>query len=712
MPAPTFELVTRGTAPNQYAQESDFESAVNAALSELWGDYSSGAVKRLVANTLHPSSAAVPVDAQSLFIHRNNNTGFALWARTAAPADGLETATTKKDATNQWWVQRWSSSDVDGLTSTAPYALAVATPSGQAIPSAARQIVTTFNGIQLWRPVNAPTDLTETDEYRRDASSRWWYREFDTRYAEYRSTRVYANRADALTLLATNPAPTPVHRVMTIEGLRINVRSRNEPNNDPLFASAPYWGIEYAMPLVGTAGHPVVVGSAASLNKVLADFGGLAGTQVDWQVSDTGVGTTGWSVIGGGASLTVPVSLIGKYLRFRSRSAATNMAWAISNVIGPIVEGSAEESDVPLDLGANVHGYGAQRRYFPTFHASIEKAAALRGGIGAGPPLDLYSDSGFAPGASWLGQMTAAPPAVACNLLTAYSPAENVIHPCVVEMFHEFCGWRYVCAITAYPTGPALEDPFLYGSNDRINWTYLGGAPQPLASKPAVTGSYNSDTFLTHDPRTGELIVGYRLYLPRDNTSSAPENSDVVLLCRASRNGYAWSEEREIMRISAEQQVMLAPTVIYDPATGTWHMWVINRPVMNHWTAPSLYGPWTLDSATTSLTGFDTPHHHEIKWVGDRLVCLMYSRGNGNLYFGEFAPGSWTDVAWNMTGILNPRPASLYKASFVPVIDHAARTLAFDIWWTAGAAGPAGGVDLGHGRKLQHSRTNAFALTG
>lgn len=293
---------------------------------------------------------------------------------------------------------------------------------------------------------------------------------------------------------------------------------------------------------------------------------------------------------------------------------------------------------------------------------------------------------------------------------TTYSPSENVIHPCVVELFNEFAGYRYICAITAFPSGPALEDPFVYGSNDRMNWEFLAGAPQPLAVKSPVAGSYNSDTFLTHDPRTGELIVGYRLYEPRDGTSSDVENSDVVLLCRATRNGYAWSEPREIMRVPADQHIMLAPTVIFDPATGHWHMWVIDRPVMQHWSAPTLYGPWTLDDTAIPLTGLDVPHHHEVKWVGDRLVCLIFARGSGNLYFGVFPQGVFNAVDWDLTGVLSPRPASLYKASFVPVYDRGSQTLAFDLWWTSGAAGPAGGIDNGLGRALQYSRANAVQI--
>ena len=89
--------------------------------------------------------------------------------------------------------------------------------------------------------------------------------------------------------------------------------------------------------------------------------------------------------------------------------------------------------------------------------------------------------------------------------------------------------------------------------------------------------------------------------------------------------------------------------------------------MLHHWTAPSLSGPWTQDTATVSIAAFNVPQHHEVKWVGNRLVCLLYSRGNGNLYFGVFDAGSWTNITWSQVGVVSPRPASIYKASFLPV---------------------------------------------
>lgn len=640
------------------------------------------------------------------------NAGHFTWRRLATAPTTVDPAIHAQTADGSWWYLSEDTTAIKArlnIAESSAYVLNVASPSAQNIPASRSMVMTHVNGAQVWEVTPAPADGIELDDLKRSADNRWWLRVLDTRLSEFRTPRLFSSRADALALLTSNPPPAQVHRVFSIEGDRLNIRSRVEPNFDPLFAQTPFWGIESSLLMAGSPSRPLIIGAPETGTKLRADYGAATGMETNWQISNTGVGTTGWSVIGSGDTITPNDLRLGKYLRFRTRGASTGMGWAISNVIGPIVAG--QQTSAPLDISASVNGYGASRRYFPALHPNISIMAQLRGGVGAGPPLDLYQNVSGYMGAGWLGQVTAPLPTLACSLLTTYSPAENVIHPCVIELFNEFAGFRYICAITAYPTGPSLEDPFVYGSNDRMNWTLLPGAPQPLDVKSATTGSYNSDTFLTHDPRTGELIVAWRRYEPRDNTSSAEANSDVVLMCRASRNGYAWSAPREIMRIPAAQQIMLAPTMIFDPATATWHMWVINRPVMNHWTAPSLYGPWTQDSATTSLAGFDTPHHHEVKWVGGRLACLLYARGTGQLYFGVFAAGSWTSVTWNTVGVLNPRPSSVYKASFVPVIDPDAGTVAMDLWWTEGAAGPAGGTNMGHGRKLQYSRTNAVVMS-
>ena len=331
--------------------------------------------------------------------------------------------------------------------------------------------------------------------------------------------------------------------------------------------------------------------------------------------------------------------------------------------------------------------------------------------ISVAAPLDLYRQSAASPGIGWLGNVTAPLPSTAATMLTTYPPTENVIHPCMVELPEPLLGFKYISAITAFPNGPALEDPFVYGSNDRMNWTFLGNTPQPLDVKPAITGAYNSDTFITHDTATGDLIVGYRAYVPRDNTSSAEANSDVIIYIRRTKDGNTWTPREEIFRIQASVNIMLSPTVIYDPVGGLWHMWTIYRPNMHHWTAPSLSGPWTQDTATVSIAAFNVPQHHEVKWVGNRLVCLLYSRGDGNLYFGVFDDGSWTNITWSQIGVVSPRPASIYKASFLPVWSPNNQSVAFDVWWTTGAAGPAGGTDNGLGRRLQHARTNSVAVS-
>ncbi|RJE87951.1 SGNH/GDSL hydrolase family protein [Paracoccus onubensis] len=606
-------------------------------------------------------------------------------------------------------------SDVEALAQRNVATIWLADFSGVTFPPGTDTVLQRQNSgggfFRIWMSVDTPTPPNPSI-HQQDATGQWWELFYDSTQVEFRGTRLFNGRQDAADLLTSNPPDARIHRVFSLENGFLAARARNA-QLDALFSVSPYWGIEAAIRLNGSPASPLISGRANAGEFLDLDLGPFDSTdyEINWQWSATGIGTQNWFLISGatGASYRLGDDQEGRFLRARIRPAGELGTWTVSNVIGPVGERLA--GTLPDDVSASTAGIGDSRSRLPRFHDNVLLPHDFRDGVGAAPPLDLYKDHSIVAGMEWLGNVKAPLPSAAANLLTTYDPPENVIHPCVVEFFNEFCGYRFVCAITAYPNGPALEDPFVYGSNDRVNWTFLGTAPQPLDVKLPVGGSYNSDTFVTHDPRKGELIVGYRRYEPRTDGDSSEANSDVVLLCRSSRNGYSWSDAREILRIPADEQIMLAPTMIFDPATGIWHMWVINRPVMNHWTAPSLYGPWTLDAAETDLSVFDTPHHHEIKWVGDKLVCLMYSRGDGNLFFGVFEDGSWTDIIWNMTGVLDPRPASLYKASFVPLINAETQRISFDLWWTNGAAGPAGGTDMGHGRKLQYSRTSISALT-
>lgn len=527
---------------------------------------------------------------------------------------------------------------------------------------------------------------------------------------EYRGTRVYASRNDAVNLITTHPIPVAIHRIFVLEGNKLVVRNRNR-TEDALFPTSPLWGIESKLALdagldePGTLTDPKLRGIAQVGRTLTADYGEDEGVSITWQYGDDPTGLV-WTNDGFNSTYIPTSDKEGKYIRFRVRIGTTGN-WNLSNVSDAVLPA---DTVVAGSLNAWLTGQGASRRYIPDQSPMVSKMAALNSGVAAGPPLDLYKDNAYDPGNGWLGNVTAPLPTEPCNLSTTYTPDYEVIHPCVVELYNEFCGYRYICAITGYPNGASgKEDPFIYGSHDRVNWSFLGGAEQPLAFKPNAN-SYNSDTFLSHDPRTGELIVGWRALEAINPELGEESPRDVVIRVRTTRDGYLWSDEVEIMRGAALDDIDLAPTMIFDPDTLTWHMWTINRPVMNHYYAPSLYGPWTKDVATVDISGFSTPHHAEIKWVGAQLVCLMYARANGNLYFGQFVEGSWTSINWNMTGVLNPRPSALYKASFVPIYDADAGTLAFDIWWTIGAAGPAGGVDPGFGRRLLHCQTNSVPI--
>ncbi|TGN68422.1 hypothetical protein E4L95_01245 [Paracoccus liaowanqingii] len=575
-----------------------------------------------------------------------------------------------------------------------PAAFQTRTPRGQAIPAACGLVVTHVPRLRVWLPEDGPRGGQETNRRLQDKDGRWWLR-VDLAEPEDDNGEERA--------LASTFRPGPGDAALTVEEGWLVRRSRSS-RFAALYEREPLWGVETAYALDGVPVRPTVVGEPRAGDLLSVDPGRSTDliADIQWQRHDTGLGQDGWTPLAGARSSSVQLGAEhrGAWLRARLRGPATAWRWVVSNVVGP-VQAMAPVAPEPCHLG---------RRPAPLSHAALQALAAAPGQPAAPAPLDLYRDPDFHPGTGWLGHVATDGPPSAASLQTTYTPGENVIHPCIVELPVDLCGYRYLCAITAYPRGPALEDPFLYGSNDRLTWTLLADVPQPLDVRKPVTGAYNSDTFITHDPVAGVLVVAWRAYEPRSEGDRGPANSDVVLRCRTTPDGHGWSEPIDLMRLPADRNIMLSPTMIYDPEAGLWHMWTIDRPVMHHWTAPTLQGPWTLDAAQTPLSVFRMAHHHEVKWVGDRLVCLLYSRQDGNLYFGIFKPGSWTEVDWSLAPLLHPRPACLYKASFVPVHDPVAGTLAFDLWWTRGAACPTGGIDAGHGRKLQYARTVPVAI--
>lgn len=331
-----------------------------------------------------------------------------------------------------------------------------------------------------------------------------------------------------------------------------------------------------------------------------------------------------------------------------------------------------------------------EREHLPDFaDPGLGELAVWAGGV---PPSPTHFRTHLDYGSNWFeGARVTREAGVACTMPSPYDPP-HVVHPQMMEMYAGFRGFRYVCAITAYPNADdGFEDPLLYGSNDRIAWTLLPDMRQPLAVRPNPH-SYNSDVFLTQDPRTGELIVGWReVFAPDAASKDKPAASTVNLKIRATRDGIGWSEPSTMYSVAQSEDPLISPGVIYDPARREWRMWSVRRPRLGYYTAPSVFGPWTSHGTfPVAAPRPAPPHHFEIKWLGNRLVALCGDRWTGKQYFALVDPDRPTSFAWSPVSCLEDAAGAdrlpVYKASFLPRIlpDGSWR---MGLWWTGVGGG-------------------------
>ena len=278
---------------------------------------------------------------------------------------------------------------------------------------------------------------------------------------------------------------------------------------------------------------------------------------------------------------------------------------------------------------------------------------------------------------------------IICDLRTPYSPSNHVVHPFVIEMTPSFRGYRYLCAITALPGGvDYYEDPFLYGSNDRINWEYVPGIANPIDT-PSNDWSYHSDTFLSQDPRDGGLLVCWReAYAAAAGDKYVPTKTSIRLKYTKTLDGITWTPKAVFFESLQSDDNCLAPAILYDATDGLWHMWACQHPRFHHYTAPELDGPWTMEVMTTTFprvaaTSTATPHHGEVKWLGDKLVYLCSERWTGEQFVGIIDPANRASVSWVPHSIITAdgsQPFPTYKASMLPI--HEGGNWRLGLWYT------------------------------
>lgn len=349
-----------------------------------------------------------------------------------------------------------------------------------------------------------------------------------------------------------------------------------------------------------------------------------------------------------------------------------------------VQEAIAEKSNAQT---ASLSTYGQARTRRDSFTPEVTAILSNRLGSqpSAPPPLNSLPQN-YSLGVQWINSLTVDEPAPT-PINTAYRDNDGVVHPYLCEFYNGFRGYRYILGITGYyNTNENEENPFVFGSNDLVTFELLDGFQQPLADRPDVPSGHNSDIFFTYDPRTGELICCWRQSI----RNSPPEDvTKDAIWCRKTLDGYSWTEpELVVPPVRRGDDIMLSPSILFDPATFTWHMYEVKTRYIQHRTATSLHGPWT-EPVRIPVPAGVTPWHLDVRWCGDKQVLLIHDNGNGtgpdNLYFGV-SEGDFLTWHIGTTPVVQNVTLGMYKATFVPVFNEAGQ-MAMDIIWT-GDAGP------------------------
>ncbi|MDM1769401.1 hypothetical protein HX132_16900 [Acinetobacter sp. 226-4] len=291
-------------------------------------------------------------------------------------------------------------------------------------------------------------------------------------------------------------------------------------------------------------------------------------------------------------------------------------------------------------------------------------------GAKAPVPLHLFKHN-FRTNKTWINDINQITFANSTRLEidSPYRTNDGVCHPNILEFWNGFLGYRYIVCMTPYfNTNEAEENPCIYGSNDLINFDLLDGFEQPLDPRPmpSFSNGHNSDNVLTYDPRSGELICIWRQTLRNPNNDGVRTD---CLWMRKTKDGKTWTAKERIFLNTnhPESNAAGSPAILYDVKSGYWYMYLTRL-------APSstdlrLFRAKKLNEDAweyvTQITTPFVPWHQEVKFVGDKVVMLVYCYPPDNtLYFGiadNFIDFTWSANKYGET--------SCYKSSFVPEIN-------------------------------------------
>lgn len=246
------------------------------------------------------------------------------------------------------------------------------------------------------------------------------------------------------------------------------------------------------------------------------------------------------------------------------------------------------------------------------------------------------------------------------------------IHPTVLDMGGEWNGYRWWMGNTPYANASDyLENPCIWGSNDRRTWEVPQGLTNPITLPD--TGWFYSDTELAWDPDTDLLWLFYR---------HAKQGTGILLHAASSHDGVEWTIHRDIAALPLTGS--RASPSVWRVGPADWRMWLFGGSTARLWTAAGPLGPWTSAADCPGLGGWhaDVIHHDGQWWA------MSSDLGSNTFSVTSSADGvNWATGARIITGGAGGGwDTGTYRPTLLP------STLAghMDVWYSAYGDVPGG----------------------
>lgn len=251
----------------------------------------------------------------------------------------------------------------------------------------------------------------------------------------------------------------------------------------------------------------------------------------------------------------------------------------------------------------------------------------------------------------------------------------SVVHPDVIDFDHilgqPWNGWRYWMAVTPYLNGnDDVENPCILVSHDGQTWQVPAGLSNPVYPWPGGA-QYNSDTDLTYDPGTDELVLVYR-------------GGNLSPRVARSSDGIIWPETATPITFTGGGGEILSPSLV-KLGPNSWAMYAVGGPLgsrtVRRWTSADTL-TWTGPTETTGITGMAAePWHLDVIRHDGTYYMLVDTYTPDFLY----AAASTDGLAWtlNTDPVISPLlpwdSQWIYRATLQP---HESGDR-FRVWYSA-----------------------------